>query len=67
MSAPGQDRAWRGWVPSRSGRGTHPLPQLGGEVVEDEVGERLRHGSDVRDVMSHHHVVKGEISRGSKR
>lgn len=65
-----RERVWSGQslggIPSVTW-GTHPLPQLGGEVVKDEVGERLWHGSDVWDVMSHHHIVKCKISRGSKR
>lgn len=34
--------------------------------MKNEVGERLRHGSDVWDIVSHHHIVKCKIRRGSK-
>lgn len=40
---------------------THPPAEARGEVVKDEVGEGLRHGADVWDVVPHHHVVEGEV------
>lgn len=46
---------------------THPSAEARGEAVKDEVGEGLGHGADVRDVMSHHHVVQREIRRRSER
>lgn len=42
---------------------THPSAEAGGEAVKDEVRESLGHGADIRDVVSHHHVVQGEIRR----
>jgi len=35
--------------------------------VKDEVGEGLRHGANVRDVMPHHHIVEGEVRSGAER
>lgn len=45
---------------------THPRAEPGCEVVKDEVGVGLRHSSYVRDIVPHYHVVKCEISCGSK-
>lgn len=44
---------------------TNPLSQLGLEVVEDEVGEGLRHCPHMGDIMSHHCVGEGEGGRGA--
>ncbi len=49
--------------PNNSGNGwlPHPVPELGGEVVEDEVRERLRHGADVGNIVTHHDVGQSEV------
>lgn len=54
------------FLPLLSSYVTHPSAEARGEVVKDEVRESLRHGPDVRDVVSHHHVVQGEIRRRSE-
>lgn len=45
----------------------HPLAESGGKVVKNKVWEGLRHGANVWNIVSHHHIVKSEISSGSKR
>lgn len=45
---------------------THSLAKPRREIVKDEVGVGLGHGAYVWYIMSHYHVVKREISCGSK-
>lgn len=46
---------------------TYPSAESGGEVVKDEVGKSLRHGADIRDVVSHYYVIEREIRRRAVR
>ena len=44
---------------------SHPVSELSLEVVEDEVREGFRHGSHLRDVVSHDCVGEGEGGSGA--
>lgn len=44
----------------------HSLAEPRGKVVKNEVWVGLGHGTDVRDVVPHYHVVECEVSGGAE-